>query len=473
MPGFLADFARFLRGSERVGAKSLQIFYDRSTIPQGLTSSRHNGLQSNVLMSPVMWLMRAFTEAQLVVQRRRTDDGGGIIWDRAIDHDAELLIRRPNPSYGADALWKGTVLSYVMDGNAYWRKVRNAFGDVIQLWYIPHWMIRPEYPPDGSQFISHYTLSMGLGHPETLLPRDVVHFRFGLDPENTRLGYSPLKAILREVLTDDEAAQFSKVILTNMGVPGLIVSPQKEAQIKPNDDQVKRLQQYFDTSFSGDRRGAALVLGMPTDVHQFGFDPGKLMLPSLRDISEERVCAALGIPAAVVGFGSGLQSTKVGATMRELVKLAWVQCVRPMQWSFGDQIGDQLLPDFVAPNFRNVFRARFDVSEVSAFQEEAKSEAERVSILVREGILRVDRAQHILGLEVDPTRAIYLKDEPAPPQEQPAAGATPDEDDDDPPNEPEGNGDDADGDADDDTTKLLNGIRNRWLIGATNGNGKH
>jgi HK97 family phage portal protein len=451
------DFVRSALDRVAFGAKALQIFYDRSTIPQHLESSRTTGLRSNVIMSPVMWVMRAFTEAQLVTQKRREDSGGGIIWERVIDHEMEALVDRPNPHYDGDALWKGTALSFVMAGNAYWLKTRNNIGDVIRLWYVPHWMIRPVWPEDGSVFISHYEYSSGIGGPFQIPTRDVVHFRFGLDPENPRLGFSPLQTMLREVMTDDEAARFSERILENMGVPGLVVSPQKDSGYKPGPDEVKRLQTYFDTAFTGDRQGRALVMGGPTDVAQFGFDPNKLMLPALRDISEERVCAAIGIPAAVVGFGSGLQSTKVGATMRELVKLAWVQCVTPMQTALARQLTAQLLPDFQSQTRR--FRARFDTSEVSAFQEEAKSEAERVSLLVREGILRVDRAQHILGLEVDPSRAVYLKTEAAAePDNEPSREDPPE------PDEPEPETDE----------KLLAAIAKRVALPPMrNGNGNH
>jgi HK97 family phage portal protein len=447
----------------RFGVKALQIFYDRSTIPQHIGGSRETGLHSNVLMAPVMWLMRAFTEAQLVTQRRREDSGGGIIWERVIDHAVEVLIDSPNEAYDGDALWKATVISYVLAGNAYWRKVRNVFGEPVQLWYVPHWSIRPVGPSDGSKFISHYELSGSIGGPVKLAPRDVVHFRFGLDPENPRLGLSPLQTMLREVLTDDEAAKFSEQILHNMGVPGLVISPEKGSNYKPNPDEIKRLQSYFDQGFSNKRRGMALVMGGATTVQQFGFDPNKLMLPALRDISEERVCATIGIPAAVVGFGSGLQSTKVGATMRELVKLAWVQCVRPMQWSFGEQLTAQLLPDFVSQTRR--FRARFDTSEVSAFQEEAEAEARRVGLLVAANVLRIDRAQHMLGLEVDPKRAVYLNEL----QLQQAEAVAESE----PATEPEAE-EETTADEDDETgQKLLSAIAHRLTAPTTNGNGTH
>jgi HK97 family phage portal protein len=307
--------------------------------------------------------------------------------------------------YDGDALWKATCVSYVLGGNGYWRKVRNAFGDVIALWYIPHWLIRPMWPHDGSQFISHYDYRPG-GAPVNLLPRDVVHFRFGLDPENPRLGLSPLRPLLREVFTDDEAAAFSSTILENMGVPGLVISP-KDATFKPSPAQIQQMKDEADALFRGHKRGGTMVTGVPTEASQFGFDPNKLMLTNLRDISEERVCAALGIPAAVVGFGSGLQSTKVGATMRELRRLAWVQCLIPMQKSLAKQLTAQLLPDFVSQTRR--FRMRFDTSDVSAFQEEDDLRAKRAATLVQAGILRVDRAQEMVGLEVDPTQRVYLR----------------------------------------------------------------
>jgi len=347
-----------------------------------------------------MWIMRTFTEAHAVVESRTVG-----IWKAIEDHGAEVLIDRPNEYYDGDALWKATCISYVLNGNAYWRKVRNSIGEVIQLWYVPHWMMQPKWLDDRSEFIGHYEYSPG-GPPVRLQKRDVIHFRFGLDPRNQRLGLSPLSTLLREVFTDDEAANFSAKILENMGVPGLMVSPKSDAS-RPSPAEVEKLKAYLQTAFSGDNKGASMVMGSPTDVQQFGFDPNKLTLSALRDIAEERVCACLGLPAAVVGFGSGMQSTKVGATMRELRRLAWVQCLTPMQQSLARQLTAQLLPDFVSQTRR--FRVRFDMSDVGVFEEEDAVFAQRVTQMVTAGVLRVDRAQEMLGLEVDDTQQVYLR----------------------------------------------------------------
>lgn len=358
------------------------------------------GLDSNVIMAPVFWVMRTFVEAQLVVQSKRARD----MWENRPDHDLEILIDEPNPFYGGDALWQATVISYILDGNGYWLKMRNRYGEVVQLWYAPHWAIRPKWAhEDGAAFISHYEYSPGGTVTQMLDPRDVVHFRFGIDPRNPRMGLGCLRPLLREVFSDEEAAAFSATILTNMGVPGLIISPEEPM----TKEQAEEFHAHIQAHHTGDARGGTLVLGRKAGVHSFGHDPNKLMLANLRDITEERVCATIGIPAAVVGFGSGLQSTKVGATMRELMKAAWTTCLIPMQTSMGKQVTTSLLPDFVSQ--KRMFRAAFDRTNVSALQEEQSEKTNRAATLVGAGILRVDRAQEMCGLEVDSTQQVYLR----------------------------------------------------------------
>lgn len=407
-----------------VGTKGFEWPLEDGFIPAGLARNRFHGtscddaIDSNVVMSPVNWIMRNFTEAEAVVEVKRDD-----LWERDDDHKLTGVLARPNPFYGDTLLWKATVLSYEIDGNSYWQKVRNRFGEVLGYWYLPHFLVEPKWPTEGNTFISHYEYRPTAGAPIDLRVEDVVHYRNGLDPFNTRKGLSPLKPLLREVFTDEEASSFSATILGNMGVPGGVISPKPGAALGTGEaDKLKAKMQ----TFQGQQRGDWLVLGQPTDIAQFGFDPNNLMLGNIRDISEERVCAALGVPAAVVGFGAGLQQTKVGATMRELRKEAWNSCIRPMQRDLAKQLGQQTLPDFVTQLRR--FRVRFDTSDFAASQEEESEKAERIGKLVERGVIRVDRAQKILGLEIDTTRQLYLGPAPAPDEPPEPAAPGGDED---------------------------------------------
>lgn len=389
-------------------------FYQRNAISQNVFSrtgpyvigyDAARALYSNVVMAPVMWIMRVSTEAKARVQSR-TDS----VWKYAEDHELERLIERPNRFYNGNQLTKALLASYNLDGNAYILKVRNRIGEVIELWYLPHWLVRPEYPSGGNEYIEYYSFTPNgiagrspLVPSEEVAPRDMVHLRFGLDPENPRMGLSPLRSLLQEVFTDDEAARFSAGILRNMGVPGLLISPKTDVPMDP--DAIVQTKQEVVAATSGPNRGNTLVFGRPTEAKQFGFDPGQLQLGELRNVTEERVCAIMGIPAAVVGFGSGLQSTKVGATMRELVALAWNTCIIPQQKDIADQFTQHLLPDFVGQPRR--FRVRFDTTDVSAFQDDIDTKARTVGDMVSRGYLRLDRAQEMMGVEVDPSMAFY------------------------------------------------------------------
>ena len=298
-------------------------------------------LDASVVMAPVQWVQRAFPEAVLKVGKKNKD--GDL---QEIDnHPMLALIQNPNPFYGDIVLWWGVVLSLLLDGNAYWMIVRNGVGKPVQLWYIPHWMLEPKWPEDGSAFISHYRYSPGGGvAAHDVAPEDVIHIRYGVNPRNMRKGLSPIDSVIREIFMDMESSNFVAALLRNMGVPGMVISPKGGAM--PNPADVEATKAYVQAQFSGDGRGRVLALGAPTDVTQFGFNPQQLDMSGGRDVAEERVCAGIGIPAAVVGFGAGLQSSKVGATMEAMGKQAWQNGVLPIGKLVADELKRSLLPLF-------------------------------------------------------------------------------------------------------------------------------
>ena len=360
-----------------------------------------DGLDASVVMAPVQWVQRAFPEARLRVVRSK---GDGAV-EEIEGHAMTGLIRRPNEAYGDVHLWSATVLSYLMDGNAYWLKVRNGLGRPAELWWVPHWAVEPKWPDDGSLFISHYEYRPGAGEKLRLDVDDVVHFRHGINPHNQRKGLSPLHGVIREIFMDIEASNFTASLLRNMGVPGVVISPDGGAQPGPED--VASVKEWFKSAFGGDNRGAPLIMGGATKVEQYGFNPQQMDMSSARDVAEERVCAALGIPAAVVGFGAGLQTAKVGATMTEMRKLAWTNGVLPITTVFADEIGRSLLPDFT--NGRAGEEAQFDVSDVQALADELDKLFSRMDTAVRGGWAMVSEAREAVGWDVDDSHRIYLR----------------------------------------------------------------
>ncbi|MEM6907379.1 MAG: phage portal protein [Pseudomonadota bacterium] len=364
-----------------------------------------DGLDSSVVTAPIMWIHRALPEARLAMRETKSD--GSI--EELDNHEMLELIQNPNDFYSDIALWAGTLLSYLLAGNAYWIKVRNNANRVTALWWVPHWMMKPVAPTDGSEFISHYeyTPATGLGRMY-LDPADVVHFRHGINPSDQRRGLSPLDGVIREIFIDLESSNFIASLLRNFGVPSVIISPKGGGMPVPED--VEATKTWFKQAFGGDNRGGPMVMGAPTDVSSFGFNPQQMNLSYGSDRAEERVCACLGIPAAVVGFGAGLQQTKVGATMGELRKLAWHNGVLPIGRQLVDELKRSLLPDFQRPRERTRrIELYWNTDDVLALQEDENKQIERKLKELQGGAITLFDYLSETGRDADDSHKVYLR----------------------------------------------------------------
>lgn len=354
-----------------------------------------DGMTSDVIMSPVLWAARRMAESPIGV--RKIDDE-----EIDFDHDAAKLLKRPNEFYSGSAFRMALCIEFLLDGNGYAIKIRNGMLKPIGLSFIPHWLIEPHDPGDGG-YIDYYEYTPGGRGRLKILPEDIIHIRNGIDPSNIRKGLSPLKILLREIYTDDEAAIFTAMMLKNGGVPGMVISPTSDgAWVEDIALEKKRVMEEF----SGLRKGNPMVMRGPTKVEHYGFDAAKLDLSALREIPEERVTALLGIPAAVVGFGTGLQQTKVGATMAEMRTMAYEDCIIPMQQLWSDEWDLQLLPEFEGDKAKN-FRMIFDLSNVRVLRDDEDKKAERLRRDLNAGGITLAEWRQERGYDVGPEHDIY------------------------------------------------------------------
>lgn len=374
-----------------------------------------DGTSSSTVTAPLFWVARTFPEAPPMLWRK-LESGE----EEAVRRHPLLdLLERPNDFYTGVNLWMATVIDYQVDGNAYWLKLRRRGTDAVAgLWWVPHWLIEPKADDNRpGVFVDHYEYRPD-AEVMKIEPRDVVHFRFAQDSENPRLGRSPLKSVLREVYTDDEAAAFTASLLRNMGVPGIVVSPEKGVSINPAEAEETKA--TIIAKFTGDKRGEPIVMTGATKIEQFGFSPEQLLLRELRRIPEERVTAVMGIPAIVAGLGAGLDRSTF-TNMGEAREAAYEAGIIPMQRILAEDVRFQLLSDFVARP--SDYRFGFDLSKVRVLQEDLTRQALRHGQLVRDGIERVDEARRAMGLPVTAEDEVYLR--PANYVEVPADGSEP------------------------------------------------
>jgi HK97 family phage portal protein len=328
------------------------------------------------------------------------------------------LPRMPRGYYSGRVLMQATAAEFAIDGNAYWWKRRDGLGRVRQLWWLPTLCTQPlPFPETTSTFVWKYRYSV-LGQTTDFDPWDIVHFRFGSDPLDPRKGLSAIRGLYRELYGDEEAARTTAAYLRNVGLPGLVIIPGEN--VKVDDEGAKEIKARVMDEFTADKRGEPIVLRANAKVETVGWSPKDLDLSSLRDVPEERLSAALGIPAAVLGLGTGLQQVKVGATMRELRAQGWEGAVLPMAENFAAEINTQLLHEFVKRSELQRYTFGFDFSRVPVLLEYHKRRVDVEVEQLRSGIKMRSEARGALGLPVDAARDdIFL------PQPGVVAGAAP------------------------------------------------
>jgi HK97 family phage portal protein len=317
------------------------------------------------VMACAGWMQRNFAEAPLRVMRA-TPDGDD---EPVKDHPLAQLLEHPNPVYSGDVLWQGAVLSYAVNGNAYWLTNVNGAGEVVELWYVPHTMLRPTWPENGTEFLTNYLYRVN-GRDIPVPVERVIHFRFGFDLNNQRLGYSPLLSGLPEVDTLNEGAIYTASILRNKGVVGGILS-NEDPNVTMTEEKAEKLRARYRAMFTGDGRGDLMVPTFKSSYSEVGKSPEELALDKILTMPQETVCALVGLNSMVVGLPS---NDRTYANYGESLKAAVSNCIRPMKGLFACDLNHQLLPGFSGPRKKEY--VDWDWSQVPAFQDELRAKWE-------------------------------------------------------------------------------------------------
>ena len=195
-------------------------------------------------------------------------------------------------------------------------------------------------------------------------------------------------------------------IMKNRGMPGGILAPERtseESQMLPSAEDLRATRDYMRTEYTGDKRGNWMIFGEPMKATPLLFDPRLLDMSTAYNHAEERICAAFGYPAVVIGFGAGINQSRVGAATREFERQAWQGGIVPLQELIARQLTRQLLGPDAGVRFG------FDRSEVPVLQKDENDLAKRWTEAVQGGWATVAEAREAHALDVLDTDRVYLR----------------------------------------------------------------
>jgi len=347
---------------------------------------------NSALFSCLMAIATAYPEPPLTVFKKRGDG------QRRTQENSPLqdLLHSPTPEgeLTMEDMLFWTAWAKHVDGNAYWIKVRSGnaeTGNVVQLWPISPTLIKPI--TENGEWISYYKYQYESGKFVHVPVKNIIHFRLGVDDQDMRKGLAPLKALVRQISTDDEADKFVEALLKNYAVPGLVVTPAEGTSI--DEDQANVIQEKLRRKFGNDQRGNIAVMSRGATIQPFGFSPEDLDLQVLHRIPEERISAVLGVPAIVAGLGAGLDRATYD-NARAMGEWFTERKLIPQWRSDERKLNISLLPDFTSnPNIT----IEFDLTDVRALQEDEDAKYVRLQTAVGKPWLTRNEAREDTGYD--------------------------------------------------------------------------
>lgn len=371
-------------------------------VPPELIANEDRKFDNNsVIMCCYNWGSRKITEPPIVL----CEDHDTTETEIYTNEQAINILRRPNSLKWNEArLLQSWLMSLMFYGNSYTLKQRNPYtGFVNSLIWLPPWCVTPM--GDGGSLAYYEYSPPGGGTPLRYAPNDIIHKAMGVDPQDTRLGLSPLRAVMKWALTDNEAALYTLAIMKNQGARTTMFSPMDE-KARFTDPVVQLIQSAIQTQTTGKNRATALVMNSKVNAQEIGFSPEEAALDKMLRVPERKITAALGVPMIVAGLLDNPSYSNYGVADR----VATEGFLLPYWKIIADALTYQLYPDTETYYKKPEAYYRFDLAKVRSLQEDEDKRHLRWDKDYYYGVAKRSEARRALGLKVTDEDDVYYHD---------------------------------------------------------------
>ncbi|MGB9834995.1 MAG: phage portal protein [bacterium] len=248
--------------------------------------------------------------------------------------------------------------------------------DCVQIW------------PDPIKRVREYTYMVN-GTQIRLPPENVVHLYY-YDPSSPLWGLSPLASLSLTLTTDFYARAYNRRFFENdASVPAVL---ETDKDLLPED--VERIRQAWIAAHQGtDKAHKVALLWGGLKYRETGISPKEAQFLELIKMHREEICAALGVPPAVVGIFEYANYANSEAQIR----MFWHDKILPLLSKIEQMITEQFIKRFEPEMY-----GAFDTSEVEALQENEAELAETDVKLVGSGLATINERREKRGLEPVP-----------------------------------------------------------------------
>lgn len=306
----------------------------------------------------------------------------GDAWERKPDHPLQILIDEPNPKMSFSTLLRYMIAHLDLAGNAYWLKVRQGEGVVLELWPLMPQSVTPI--AGGDELITGYRVS---NWPKPLLPLDIAQVSY-INPSNFTIGQSPLQAAAKAVDVDNAAAAWQKISLQNRGVPDGVFMTEGEMTEGQFEEARRQIREQYANQ---DNARTPWVLG-GAKWEQMSLSPVEMDYLNTRNMTREEIGVVYGTAEMLASLASANRAS--AETVR---KSFWLDTIVPLLDEIKPALNLTLAREF--GNSREI-RIVYDTSGVDALQTNEQDLLKLVEGYWRMGVpFNVLNARFGLGFE--------------------------------------------------------------------------
>ena len=209
-------------------------------------------------------------------------------------HPALDLLAKFNPFQTKTEFLKTAWINKKLTGEAFWLKVRNNRGDVVELWNL-----RPDHMTivtDPVAYIKQYELQKIDGGKEIFDPADIIHFK-DPDPTHPFRGMSPIAVSKTRIETEQSASMYQRDFFRNNARPDALLLTEETL----DTDQRTQMTSAWDEEHRGRHNTSKIgILEGGMKYQQVSISQREMDYIESSKFTRDDILVALGVPKALI-----------------------------------------------------------------------------------------------------------------------------------------------------------------------------
>lgn len=258
------------------------------------------------------------------------------IWTETTSPAFSPVLRKPNRFQNHIQFKEWWIHSKLGSGNVYVLKERDNRGVVRALYILDPCRVTPLIAPDGSVF---YDLGQdylsGLDGATVRVPAsEIIHDRMNC-LSHPLVGLPPIFACAMAAAQGQKIQRNQSTFFQNNSTPGgLLLAPGEIT-----DDNAKRLKDYWEANYTGEKAGRIAVLGQGMKFEPLRMNAVDSQLVEQLKMTGEIVCSAFHVPPFKVGIGPPPSYNNIEALDQQYYSQCLQTLIESMELCLDDGLG--------------------------------------------------------------------------------------------------------------------------------------